>query len=45
MDCRYLHGWLLGRPVPVPDLRALMSSFDPSVLEGGEVPKMDTGVH
>jgi diguanylate cyclase (GGDEF)-like protein/PAS domain S-box-containing protein len=45
MGCRYLQGWLFGRPVPVTELRALLADFDPTLLDAGELPKMDTRVH
>ncbi|WP_166534294.1 putative bifunctional diguanylate cyclase/phosphodiesterase [Blastococcus xanthinilyticus] len=47
MDCRFLQGYLFGRPMPFEQLRALLSGFDPSVLDaGGPVePEVDAGVH
>jgi diguanylate cyclase (GGDEF)-like protein/PAS domain S-box-containing protein len=44
MDCRFLQGWLLGRPVPAEDLRVVLDTFDPSVLRSvsGSV---DSAVH
>jgi diguanylate cyclase (GGDEF)-like protein/PAS domain S-box-containing protein len=44
MGCRYLQGWLFGRPVPVEGLREMMAAFDPRVLDV-PVPKMDMPVH
>ena len=44
MDCRYLQGYLFGRPMPFADFRALLDSFDPTVLDV-EGPDLDTGVH
>ncbi|MDP5183204.1 EAL domain-containing protein [Blastococcus sp. BMG 814] len=47
MDCRYLQGYLFGRPMPFAELRALLAGFDDSVLDVPEPPatKMDGGVH
>jgi EAL domain-containing protein (putative c-di-GMP-specific phosphodiesterase class I) len=42
MRCRYVQGWLLGRPMPAADLPAFLDAFDPAVLDPRE---MDTGVH
>lgn len=33
MDCRYLQGYLFGRPMPFAELPALLGRFDPSVLD------------
>ncbi|CCG04683.1 putative bifunctional diguanylate cyclase/phosphodiesterase [Blastococcus saxobsidens] len=44
MDCRYLQGYLFGRPMPFADLRALLDTFDPTVLDGGAA-DLDSGVH
>ena len=45
MQCRYVQGWLLGRPMPIGDLPAFLDAFDPAVLEGEWAPEMDLGVH
>ncbi|MGY1722479.1 putative bifunctional diguanylate cyclase/phosphodiesterase [Blastococcus sp. SYSU DS0533] len=47
MGCSYLQGYLFGRPMPFAELRALLASFDDSVLDvrGGVASKMDRGVH
>ncbi|WP_198597799.1 putative bifunctional diguanylate cyclase/phosphodiesterase [Blastococcus atacamensis] len=44
MDCRFLQGYLFGRPMPFADLLALLSAFDPAVLDADES-DLDTGVH
>jgi EAL domain-containing protein (putative c-di-GMP-specific phosphodiesterase class I) len=44
MGCRLLQGWLVGRPVPVEDLGALLVAFDPAVLDA-EGSEMDADVH
>jgi diguanylate cyclase (GGDEF)-like protein/PAS domain S-box-containing protein len=44
MDCRYVQGFLLGRPLPLVDLRGVLADFDPAVL-GGDAPEMDASVH
>jgi predicted signal transduction protein with EAL and GGDEF domain len=44
MDCRYMQGYLFGRPMSFADLRALLGSFDPAVLDGG-ARDLDAGVH
>jgi EAL domain-containing protein (putative c-di-GMP-specific phosphodiesterase class I) len=44
VGCRYLQGWLVGRPVPAAELGALMAGFDPAVLDT-DSSKMDAGVH
>ncbi|MGY1847335.1 putative bifunctional diguanylate cyclase/phosphodiesterase [Blastococcus sp. SYSU DS1021] len=47
MDCRYLQGYLFGRPMPFAELRALLASFDDSILDAAEPgpPNLDAGVH
>jgi EAL domain-containing protein (putative c-di-GMP-specific phosphodiesterase class I) len=42
MDCRFLQGWLLGRPVPGTDVAATVDSFDPVVLDA--VPRTHSSV-
>ena len=44
MECRYVQGWLLGRPMEVGDLPAFLDAFDPAVFDA-ELLEMDTGVH
>ncbi|MGY1824172.1 putative bifunctional diguanylate cyclase/phosphodiesterase [Geodermatophilus sp. SYSU D00079] len=38
LGCRYLQGYLLGRPVPAAELPALLARFDPAVLDDAGVP-------
>ena len=45
MGCRYVQGWLFGRPMPLAELQPLLETFDPGVLDVAPVPEMDTGVH
>jgi EAL domain-containing protein (putative c-di-GMP-specific phosphodiesterase class I) len=45
MHCRYVQGWLFGRPMPLPQLLRQLETFDPDVLDTTPVSKMDTGVH
>jgi diguanylate cyclase (GGDEF)-like protein len=33
MACRYLQGYLFGRPMPLDELRAALAAFDPGVLD------------
>jgi EAL domain-containing protein (putative c-di-GMP-specific phosphodiesterase class I) len=33
MDCRFLQGWLLGRPVAAAEVAAVVDAFDPAVLD------------
>jgi diguanylate cyclase (GGDEF)-like protein/PAS domain S-box-containing protein len=44
MQCRFVQGWLLGRPMEIGALPEFLDAFDPSVLDG-KVSKMDAGVH
>jgi EAL domain-containing protein (putative c-di-GMP-specific phosphodiesterase class I) len=44
MDCRYVQGYLLGRPVPLAELRGVLADFHPAVL-GGDEQEMDATVH
>ncbi|WP_217637000.1 putative bifunctional diguanylate cyclase/phosphodiesterase [Geodermatophilus telluris] len=34
LGCGFLQGWLTGRPVPAPDLPAVVDGFDPDLLGG-----------
>jgi diguanylate cyclase (GGDEF)-like protein len=45
MGCRFLQGWLLGRPVPPAQLRAVVEGFDPAVLDVVASSLVDEGVH
>jgi EAL domain-containing protein (putative c-di-GMP-specific phosphodiesterase class I) len=45
MQCRYVQGYLLGRPVPLSELTEVLVTFDPSVLDDEWTPHMDTAVH
>jgi diguanylate cyclase (GGDEF)-like protein len=45
MQCRYVQGWLFGRPMPLDELRPLMESFDPALFDGTPAANMDTRVH
>jgi diguanylate cyclase (GGDEF)-like protein/PAS domain S-box-containing protein len=45
MHCRYVQGWLFGRPVPLPQLVRQLETFDPDVLDTTPVSEMDTRVH
>jgi EAL domain-containing protein (putative c-di-GMP-specific phosphodiesterase class I) len=42
MGCRFLQGWLLGRPVPGADVARVVDSFDPAVVDA--VPRPRTPV-
>jgi len=44
MQCRYVQGWLIGRPMPMDALPAFLAAFDPALFDGAAV-EMDTGVH
>jgi diguanylate cyclase (GGDEF)-like protein len=44
MGCRYLQGYLLGRPVGLDELYPLLAGFDPEVL-GDDDLEMDIDVH
>jgi EAL domain-containing protein (putative c-di-GMP-specific phosphodiesterase class I) len=44
MACRYVQGWLFGRPMPLAELRAALETFDPTVLDEAGL-EMDAGVH
>jgi EAL domain-containing protein (putative c-di-GMP-specific phosphodiesterase class I) len=45
MDCRFLQGWLLGRPVAAAEVAAVVDAFDPAVLDAVPRPAafMSTG--
>lgn len=43
MRCRYVQGWLLGRPMDLADLRPFLDAFDPGLFD--TTPEMDTDVH
>ena len=45
MQCRYVQGWLFGRPMPLPQLLRQLETFDPDVLDTTPVSEMDTTVH
>jgi diguanylate cyclase (GGDEF)-like protein len=40
MDCRFLQGWLLGRPARGADIAGVVDSFDPSVLDAVPRPRV-----
>ncbi|MBJ7453837.1 MAG: EAL domain-containing protein, partial [Blastococcus sp.] len=44
MGCRYLQGWLVGRPVDVTELPGVLAGFDPGVLDETDA-DLDTLVH
>jgi EAL domain-containing protein (putative c-di-GMP-specific phosphodiesterase class I) len=45
MGCRYLQGYLLGRPMTVADVVEFIAGFDPRVLDGAGTAELDTSVH
>jgi diguanylate cyclase (GGDEF)-like protein/PAS domain S-box-containing protein len=45
MQCRYVQGWLFGRPMPLAELRLLLEDFDPALLDEAPVSEMDMPVH
>jgi EAL domain-containing protein (putative c-di-GMP-specific phosphodiesterase class I) len=45
MKCRFVQGWLLGRPMDVGDLPAFLDAFDPAVIDGQWASEMDSRVH
>jgi EAL domain-containing protein (putative c-di-GMP-specific phosphodiesterase class I) len=45
MGCRYLQGWLFGRPVDVTELPGVLAGFDPALLDGTAGADLDTLVH
>ncbi|SOD93109.1 putative bifunctional diguanylate cyclase/phosphodiesterase [Blastococcus haudaquaticus] len=44
MQCRFVQGWLIGRPMAMADLPAFLDDFDPEVFSSGPL-EMDTSVH
>jgi len=44
MTCRYVQGWLVGRPMEIAELSAFLDAFDPALFDV-QMPKMDAGVH
>jgi diguanylate cyclase (GGDEF)-like protein len=44
MGCRFLQGWLIGRPMPADRLPAFLAGFDPAVLDELTT-EMDMPVH
>ncbi|TQN41784.1 PAS domain S-box-containing protein/diguanylate cyclase (GGDEF)-like protein [Blastococcus colisei] len=44
MECRYVQGWLLGRPMAIEDLPAFLEAFDPAILDA-QPSDVDTDVH
>jgi EAL domain-containing protein (putative c-di-GMP-specific phosphodiesterase class I) len=45
MACRYVQGWLFGRPMEAGDLLGFLDAFDPSVLDALDPTNLDTSVH
>jgi EAL domain-containing protein (putative c-di-GMP-specific phosphodiesterase class I) len=45
MGCRFIQGWLVGRPMEAGELPAFLDGFDPAVLDPMIDAKMDMGVH
>jgi diguanylate cyclase (GGDEF)-like protein len=45
MGCRFVQGYLLGRPVGLDALYAVLDTFDAAVLDDVPGPEMDTDVH
>ena len=45
MGCRFIQGWLVGRPMEAGELPAFLDGFDPTVLDPVFDAKMDMGVH
>jgi len=45
MGCRFLQGWLFGRPVDVTELPGVLAGFDPGVLDQAAGADLDTPAH
>jgi EAL domain-containing protein (putative c-di-GMP-specific phosphodiesterase class I) len=45
MGCRFIQGWLVGRPMEAGELPSFLDGFDPAVLDSMIDAKMDMGVH
>jgi EAL domain-containing protein (putative c-di-GMP-specific phosphodiesterase class I) len=45
MGCRFIQGWLVGRPMGAAELPAFLDEFDATVLDPMSDAKMDMGVH
>ena len=45
MGCRFIQGWLVGRPMEAGELPSFLDGFDPTVLDPMIDAKMDMGVH
>jgi diguanylate cyclase (GGDEF)-like protein/PAS domain S-box-containing protein len=45
MGCRFVQGWLVGRPMGAEELPAFLDGFDATVLDPAIDAIMDTGVH
>ena len=44
LGCTYLQGWIFGRPMPVEQVREVLGTFDPAVLDI-RIPEVDSSVH
>ncbi len=45
MGCRFIQGWLVGRPMEAGELPSFLDGFDPTVLDPRVDAKMDMEVH
>jgi EAL domain-containing protein (putative c-di-GMP-specific phosphodiesterase class I) len=45
LGCRFVQGWLIGRPVPVDRLAAVIDAFDPHVLDDPDPTSSLADVH
>jgi EAL domain-containing protein (putative c-di-GMP-specific phosphodiesterase class I) len=45
MGCKFLQGWLFGRPVDLVQLTQVLAGFDPTVLDGRPTSDLDMAVH
>ena len=45
MGCRYLQGWLFGRPVDIAEVPGVLAGFDPGLLDDTTKANLDTRVH